>query len=63
MQMERWLGERKDLDPRGETASGNWSLKINLGSSQVQTRQGEFLGSGTLLGAGLGPGEVGVPPS
>lgn len=31
MQMERWLRERKDLDPSGKTATRNWPLKINFG--------------------------------
>lgn len=30
MQMERWLRERKDLDPSGKTATRNWPLKIKL---------------------------------
>ena len=42
MQMERWLRERKDLDPSGKTTTRNWPLKINFSNTEEKTRERVF---------------------
>lgn len=54
MQMERWLRERKDLDPSGKTTTRNWPLKINFLNAETKRReqlwiQNLLLGEGGLL--------------
>lgn len=39
MQMERWLRERKDLDPSGKMTTRNWPLKINFSNTEMKMRE------------------------
>lgn len=75
MQMERWLRERKDLDPSGKTATRNWPLKINFPDAETKRRKqvvqnqkpplgerGLLLGAATPQKAALSPAEL-LPPA